>query len=183
MDVLLVEGDNEKKFLEDYAREYGLGYKVIKFNIVEFKAKKIIRKIPPNTKRIFAIFDTDVVCINCSCRANLASNIRELKNRFKSIILHIQYENFEEELARSCNLRKRELLANLSEWSSATDFKGCFNALKKPIDYIENNLNIDYSILWNKVLEVKDDIDFIDANHKNFIKNFTDFKKSLKSRR
>lgn len=106
-----VEGDDEKKLVEVLKTDLRViaPGKVQKFNAVEQELTDLrLRTLKPNTT-VVLIFDTDTGSID-----TLLKNIQTLE-RCKSvseIVLIPQVQNLENELVRSCNIKKAEELLN-----------------------------------------------------------------------
>lgn len=106
-----VEGDDEKKLVEVLKTDLRViaPGKVQKFNAVEQELTDLrLRTLKPNTT-VVLIFDTDTGSID-----TLLRNIKTLEKckSVSEIVLIPQVNNLENELVRSCNIKKAEELLN-----------------------------------------------------------------------
>ncbi len=145
--LYLVEGENEKTFINAIKNDYIVSGKVSVFNVLTKTITTArLRKITPMTN-VVLVFDTDVN--DKSCIQFLQKNIDELKKskNVKSIILVIQVNNFEDELLRATSISK---LIDFTNSKSVKDFKGDFNKLDKSLIKKLQQFHFDIDKLWIK---------------------------------
>lgn len=117
-----VEGECEKRLIEVLKTEMQLVYpgKVSVFNVTQkIIPCAMLMNLKPRTT-VVLIFDTDV--INSKI---LACNIEQLKKakNVKEVLMIPQVMNLEDELVRSCNIRK---ITELLDTTSVREFKAEF---------------------------------------------------------
>lgn len=114
-----VEGECEKKFIEVLKTEMQLVYpgKVSVFNVAQkVIPRAMLMNLRPNTT-VVLIFDTDV--INHKILASNLEQLKEAKN-VKEVLMIPQVKNLEDELVRSCNIRR---ITDLLGTTSVREFK------------------------------------------------------------
>ncbi len=118
--LFLVEGETEKKLMD--ALELLGNVKV--FNIWEKDVAKILLTIKANV--VYVIFDVDVITKlkQINKLKQFKGNIDRLNKAKKTIYLLQQYQNFEEELIRSCNNCKT--IKDFFNCTSRDEFKSKF---------------------------------------------------------
>ena len=126
----IVEGENEKKFIEIIKeKEYIPSGKIRVFNVIQNKiSTTFLRTLDSNTI-VILVYDTDIVKLDV-----LDENIKLiLKNKNVTDIIFIpQILCIEDELVYSTDIKKiEELLDSKSKREFKADFNNCSNLLEK----------------------------------------------------
>ena len=140
--IYYVEGDNEKKVvdtLKERGNEYIVSGKSNVFNIVQEKIKKSQLMTLNKSTVAIVIFDNDVLEDRIQnqdvIRKRLIENISLLRENCKQVVVICQYDNIEDEIIKSTNIRKiKELLNSKSDSDWKSDVIKEKNLIKKLID-------------------------------------------------
>ena len=149
--IYYVEGDNEKKVvdtLKERGNEYIVSGKSNVFNIVQEKIKKSQLMTLNKSTVAIVIFDNDVLKDPTQnqniIRKRIVENISLLKEHCKQVIVICQYDNVEDEIIKSTNIRKiKELLNSRSDSDWKTDVLREKNLMRKLLDK-----NFDFNKFW-----------------------------------
>lgn len=129
--IILAEGDTEVSFFQKMKREGRVGFKsIVKKNLWQDCIKSYAITIPRGCD-LLVIFDTDKL----GQIERFISNVRFLSSRGHNVYLLQQKNNFEEELAWSCDKSVAKLIAEFcaKKTSGVNDFKRDFIACKNPL--------------------------------------------------
>lgn len=126
--IYYVEGDNEKKVvdtLKERGNEYIVSGKSNIFNIIQEKIKKSQLMTLNKSTVVIVIFDNDVLEDRTQnqdvIRKRLIENIFLLRENCKQVVVICQYDNIEDEIIKSTNIRKIKKLLNSksdSDWKA-----------------------------------------------------------------
>lgn len=126
--IYYVEGDNEKKVvdtLKERGNEYIVSGKSNIFNIIQEKIKKSQLMTLNKSTVVIVIFDNDVLEDRTQnqdvIRKRLIENIFLLRENCKQVVVICQYDNIEDEIIKSTNIRKIKELLNSksnSDWKA-----------------------------------------------------------------
>ena len=143
--LYFVEGENEKKLVNVLKAELKMirAGKVQKLNVVEETITDTMLRPLKKGTIVVVVFDTDTKNVGF-----LQYNIQKLKkcNLVSKVITIPQVANLEEELVRSCDIKKIEELLNSH---SLTDFKRDFNRINNlDAKLVEHKFDID--VFWSQ---------------------------------
>ncbi len=145
--IYLVEGENEKLFINAIKNKYIVSGKVFAFNALTKNISSARLMTWENNTNVIIIFDTDVyerACVQC-----LRNNIKVLERakNIKNIFLVTQVKNFEDELIRATSISS---ITQFTNSKSNKDFKRDFNRLGNNLIQKLNAYNFDVNQLWVK---------------------------------
>ncbi|HFF8551740.1 TPA: hypothetical protein ACGEYE_000461 [Klebsiella variicola] len=146
--IVLVEGETEKALFRDF--KTSLGYPIKKIVIANLWNVSIKKIMPALTEisEIVVVFDTDRI----ENIERFKTNISLLKAKKHTIYLFQQTRNFEDEIAKACNINNRDLYSSFcSKIVSSDNFKNEFIALHNRMPKLDG-LNINKSLLWSRGL-------------------------------
>ena len=140
--IYYVEGEDEKKIvdiLKERGNEYIVSGKSIKFNIVQNNISNSQLLSLNKSTVVIIIFDNDVLQDYTQnqniIRKRIVENINLLKKYCKQVVVICQYDNIEDELIKSTNIKKiKELLYSKSDSDWKSDVIKEKNLIKKLID-------------------------------------------------
>lgn len=155
--IYYVEGDNEKKVvdtLKERGNEYIVSGKSNIFNIIQEKIKKSQLMTLNKSTVAIVIFDNDVLEDRTQnqdvIRKRLIENISLLRENCKQVVVICQYDNIEDEIIKSTNIRKiKELLNSKSDSDWKTDVLNEKKLMKKLLDK-----EFDFSKFWQGEIPV-----------------------------
>ncbi len=153
--IYYVEGDDEQKIvdtLKERGNEYIVSGKSIIFNIVQDDVKRSQLMSLNKSTVVIIIFDNDV--LNDSrqnqeiIRKRITKNISSLKEYCKQVIVVCQYDNLEDEIIKSTDIRKiKELLNSKSDSDWKRDVLKEKNLMIKLL-----NKNFKFDKFWKGIL-------------------------------
>lgn len=158
--LYLVEGESEAALIKAIKNKYIYSGRVLVFNPWTKKAGNLTRNIRGKTVCIL-IFDTDEYKAGKANIKLLQENLKLLEKYSEKVIVICQNETLEDELVKSCSIRKIEEFFNLK---SINEHKKRFIKTNNlSVKLKEKNFNIQK--IW-----VGKNIDFLPENKSNLIK-------------
>ncbi len=145
--VYFVEGQNEQNMVNAIKNTHLISGKVKVFNVLEKTINKsILRTFDYNTN-IILVIDTDVE--DKKCLEKLDENLKILKKskHIESTILITQVKNFEDELIRSCDIKR---VIDFTKSKSNKDFKSDFNSIGSSLNSKLKYYSFDISKFWSE---------------------------------
>lgn len=140
-----VEGDDEKKLVDVLKTDLRLikSGKVQKLNVVEQKVTDVRLRTLKRDTMVILVFDTDTGNVDI-----LKKNIKTFEAclSVSEVVLIPQVANLEDELIRSCNIRRiEELLNSRSKGDFKRDLISVTNLGKKLLEH-----QLDMNLFWNR---------------------------------
>ena len=158
--LYLVEGECEAALIRAIKNEYIYSGKVLVFNPWTKRAGNLTRNIKKNTICIL-IFDTDEYKKGKDKGNQLKENLKILEKYSKEIIVICQNDTLEDELVKSCSIKKIEEFLNIK---SINEHKKKFIKINNLLSKLKEN-NFDIKKIW-----IGKNLNFLPENNSEKIK-------------
>lgn len=149
--VYFVEGEDEEKvvnILKEIKNRYIVAGKCCVLNVIQDEIKKSLLMTLNKSTIAIVIYDNDVI-VNRSLNPEKAKekvnkNIKLLNEYCKNVIVICQYDNIEDEIIKSTNIKKIEdLLGSKSKSEAKSDLRKEKDLMKKLL-----NKEFDFNKFW-----------------------------------